>query len=119
MDLHKEFTKVSDSDVLMDACLLQFPYGIGATNERRKMQDDSFTTRSDPFEYYGHLSRMSQPVFQEPMLQLILYSLISKARILKSSRLQLRGKMDARNLAEGLNSRDVTSCINGRAMGKK
>ena len=116
LNLEKKFIKGGDSDILIDACLLQFPYGIGAMDESRLLHDGSWSDKSDLREFLDHMSRRSQPEFQTPMFQLIMYSLISKYRLLKSSRLQLRGKTDAKNLAEGLNSGDVISAINGRRM---
>ena len=115
-NLQKSFVTDGDAEVLMDACLLQFPYGIGHMNERRKLPDGSWTTKSDLIEYLQHLSRLSQPVFQTNFFQLVLYSLGCKSWLLKTSRLTLRGKTDAHNLAENLCAADVISCINGRRL---
>ncbi len=49
-DLQKEFVTEGDAEVLLDACLLQFPYGFGAMNERRKLHNGSWTTKSDLIE---------------------------------------------------------------------
>lgn len=115
-NLEQKFINDSETDLLIDACLLQFPYGVGGIAERRKLQDGSWTTKSDLCEYIQELSLNSQPQFHSTLFQLILYSLLSKQRLLKSSRLQLRGKTDAENLAQGLNAKDVISCINGRRL---
>ena len=115
-NLQRSFVSDGDAEVLMDACLMQFPYGIGHMNERRKLPDGSWTTRSDLIEYLQHLSRISQVGFQTNFFQLVLYSLGCKSWLLKTSRLTLRGKTDARNLAENLCASDVISCINGRRL---
>ena len=113
-NLKQEFMNDSEGDLLLDACLLQFPCGVGGLKERRKLQDGSWTCKSDYMEFIRELSLNSQPQFHSNLFQLILYSLASKHRLLSSSRLQLRGKTDAHNLAEGLNVKDVISCITGR-----
>ena len=118
-NLKKEYVSNVDGDLLVDSNILQFPYGIGGMNDRRELHDGSYTTRSDLDEYLQNLSLNSQPVFQRPLFQLMLYSLSCKHWLLKSSRLQLRGKTDAENLASGLNQKDVISCINGRRMRNK
>ena len=115
-NLQKEFVKDLDGDLLVDNNVLQFPYGIGGLNDRRELQDGSYTTKSDLDEFLQNLSLQSQSQFQRPLFQLMLYSMICKNWLLRSSRLQLRGKTDAENLASGLNQKDVISCINGRRM---
>jgi hypothetical protein len=78
MELQREFVKGDDSDMLINSCLLQFPYGIGGMDERRKKADGSNSTQMDLQEYLDHVSRLSQKAFQKPLFQLIMYSLISK-----------------------------------------
>ena len=115
----KKFVSDGDAEILLDACLLQFPYGVGHMNEERQLQDGSWTEKSDLIEYLQHLSKLSQPCFQTNFFQLVLYSLASKTWLLHSSRLSLRGKTDAKNLAENLTLKDVKSCINGRRLGNR
>ena len=45
VDLQKSFVMDGYTEVLMDACLLQFPYGIGHMNERRQLPDGSWTIK--------------------------------------------------------------------------
>ena len=118
-ELQQKFVQDGDADILVDACLLQFPYGIGHMRETRRLHDGSWTTKSDLLEFLQHLSKISQPVFQNNFFQLVLYSLACKTWLLSSSRLSLRGKTDAHNLAENLTLNDVTSCINGRRLGNR
>ena len=101
-ELEFNFVKETDSHVLLNSGLLQFPYGIGGMNETRLLHDGSFTTRSDPKDYLEQLSLRAQPCFQSSLSQLIMYSLLLKFQLLKASRLQMKGKTDAYNLAEGL-----------------
>ena len=76
-ELQKEFISDGDAEVLLDACLLQFPYVFGTMNERRRLHDGSWTTKSDLMEYLQHLSKLSQVQFQTNFFQLVLYSLVA------------------------------------------
>lgn len=117
MNLEKEFVRGNDSDILLNGCLLQFPYGIGALNEERKDTHGDYKEKNDLCEHLQHLSLLSLPEFHAPLFQLVMYSLISKFRLLRMSRLQLRNPMDAKAFAEGINARDVSSAIQGRRSG--
>ena len=118
-ELQQQFVTDGDADILVDACLQQFPYGIGHMKENRRLPDGSWTDRSDLLEYLQHLSTIAQPVFQTNFFQLVLYSLACKTWLLTSSRLSLRGKTTAENLANHLTVEDVKSCITGRQLGNK
>jgi hypothetical protein len=100
-NLEKKFVKESDSDQLIGACLLQFPYGVCGMDETRRKYDDSLATGAVVDEYLSHLSRLSLPCFQTRMFQLISTSMISRVRLLKQSRLQLHGDVDAQKIAAG------------------
>ena len=114
-NLRREYIE-STEDILVEANILQFPYGIGGMYDKRKLHDGSRTTKSDLDECCDEMSLNSQPQFQRPLFQLMLYSLVCKNQLLRTSRLQLRGKTTAANLASGLNQADVLCCINGRRM---
>ena len=114
-NLRREYIQ-STEDVLVEANLLQFPYGVGGMYDKRELPNGSRTSKSDLDEFVQELSLNSQPVFQRPLFQLMLCSLACKNMLLRSSRLQLRGKTDAANLASGLNEGDVLCCIGGRRM---
>ena len=109
-----EYTKDGDSNILLDACLLQFPYGIGALEERRLLHDILMTTASDLNEFLAQLSLQAQNCFQKPLFLLVLYSLLSKQRLLKSACLQLCSRTDSENLACKLEVSDVVRDISGR-----
>ena len=70
-------------------------------------------------DYLVQLSLQSQEQFQRPLFQLMLYSLLCKNELFKSSRLQLKGETDAHNLASGLNQDDIKRSIRGRRMGNR
>jgi len=119
LDLEKEYMKKGDGDLLVSACLLQFPYGIGGMDETRRKQDGSYSDYVELEPYLEHISKMSNPTFQEPMVQLITYSLISKQRLLRRARLQTKGKHDIESLANGLVASDVTTACRERAAGNR
>jgi hypothetical protein len=88
VELGKTFVHGSDGDQLISSCLLQFPYGIGGLDERRQLPDGSFTMKAHLEAFMGHLTLLSQNSFQYPMFQLVVYSLSSKLKLLRRSRLQ-------------------------------
>lgn len=117
--LEKEFVKGGDDELLLGASLLQFPYGVGGLEETRQLPKGKFSTKSRLDEYLCNLSKRADPVFQMPLFQLIMYSLKSKARLLNHSRLQLRSKTDAENIAEGFKADDLSEAIRGRRMNER
>jgi hypothetical protein len=119
VDLAREFIQGKDVDHLVDACLLQFPFGVGGMNEKRVLPGESYTDDVHLESYLEHLSRLAQPVFQEPMFQLISFTMISKLKLLKRARLQVRGDLTADALANGLDSGDLSSAIRGRRAGDR
>ena len=114
VDLQKEFVKDNDADQLTGASLLQFPFGRGGLDEVRQTKDGSSTSSPDVHKFLQHLSRLSNPEFQTPLIQLISYSMISRARLLKRSRLQVKSDKTAKDLAEGLNYEDLHETIRQR-----
>ena len=58
-------------------------------------------------------------IIPDAFVKLIAYTLISKPRLLNSSRLQLKGETNAKNLAEGLNAQDLGQAIHGRRGGNR
>ncbi len=118
-NLEKEFVKGGDDELLLGASLLQFPYGVGGLDETRQKPKGKLTTKSVLDEYLCNLSKRAAPEFQMPLFQLIMYSLKSKARLLNQSRLQLRNKTDAENIAEGFTAEDLSQAIRGRRMNER
>ena len=115
--LEKEFVRGGDDEILLGAALLQFPYGVGGLDESRLIEKGERSNKTDLSDFLIHLSKKSAPEFQTALFQLIMYSLKSKARLLKTSRLQFRNKTDAKNLAEGFNYNDLNAAIKGRKEG--
>ncbi len=58
-------------------------------------------------------------IIPDAFVKLIAYTLILKTRLLNTSRLQLKGETNAKNLAECLNSQDLAHAIHGRPGGNR
>jgi AAA domain/Helitron helicase-like domain at N-terminus len=108
-----------DDDFLVATNLLVFPYGRCGMFEDRRLKDGSLTSDCEHEGFMRHLSLVSQRVCQSQMFQLILYSQISKWRILKSSRLKLKGERTVDAIANALNSGDLSNAINARRRGDR
>jgi hypothetical protein len=67
--VEKSFVTGAKTDEFVNACLLQFPYGVGGMNDKREKPDGSFKQE---------MACVSNPTFQSPMFTLILYSLKCK-----------------------------------------
>jgi hypothetical protein len=122
LQLGSELLRGNDgTDELVMANLLQFPYGIGGLHERRIKQDGSgsYTDKVNAESFLSHLSLISQPEFQTPLFQLVMYTHVSRYRLLNRSRLQLREKRSASALASGVNVNDIRRTVTGRQRGDK
>ena len=104
---------------LVNACLLQFPYGRGGMHEQRQNGNGSFTTSTDIEEYVQHLSRISQPHFQHELFTLILYNLCMKQAMVQNAGWRVQRKCDAHALASELTMEDVSAAISTRAHGQR
>ena len=114
LNLSKDFIEGKDGDQLISSSLLQFPYGRGGLRENRTLGDGTINANAQLEPFMAHLSRLAQPIFQLPLFTLIIYSLTSKLRLLKRSRLQLRSPATIDALANGLLAKDVTQTIQSR-----
>ena len=112
----KEYAN-DDDDILVNACLRQFPYGVGGLWAMRRKYNGTVADEINVENYAQHLSRLANPTFQETMLQLVTYSLSTKNMLLRRSRLQLRGPQDVDLLANGLNTDDISNTIKQRNAG--
>jgi len=118
MELTRELLKgTSGNDELVECCLLQFPYGIGGVEEQRILSDGSFKSRLDLEEFLQHLTRLSQPVMHKPHFALVIYTLMSRIRLLNRARLQVKGKLNCDIIANGWNMEDLSRTINHRRRG--
>ena len=118
-NLEKEFVTCNDGDHLIGACLLQFPYGVGSLDEVRYTGSGQTTTKSYLPEFLDHLSRKADPLFQTSLLQLIMYSMKNKGRLLRSSCLQLKQKFDSKSLVEQFDIKDFTKAVKARRLKKR
>jgi hypothetical protein len=116
-DLSREAVRDYKDANFVRASLLQFPYGRGGLNEKRRNGNGDTTTNLDIGKYLKHLSMLSQPHFHRPLFILILYNLSIRQKMLKMSCLRLKGRETAINLASGLRSTDVDSAIQARRHG--
>jgi hypothetical protein len=108
------------SDEFLEACLLQFPYGIGGMKQRRIRSDGSYTRKKTDLEaYIKHLSKVSQPVFQRPLFTLMLYNLHMKQKLLDMAFLQVPEKIKASSIADGLTVADLTQAAEYRKQGMR
>jgi hypothetical protein len=96
---------------LVNACLLQFPYGRGGMNERRLRSDGTYTTNIDISEYIKYLSLQSQPQFHRELFTLILYNMEMKQMMVKTAGWKVRNKADANLFANDLSMADVDEAI--------
>ena len=116
-NLQKDFVKDGNSDILIATCLLQFPYGICGLDSPRQKADGSTIETVNVEDFMCHLSKKSDVCFQTPLMQLIMYSIVTRDRLLKMSRLQVKGEKTASDLANGVNYRDVEQAIHQRRIG--
>jgi PIF1-like helicase/Helitron helicase-like domain at N-terminus len=101
---------------LVDACLLQFPYGRGGLQEMRLKSDGSQSDITDMSEYVTYLSMISLPHFQNEHFTLILYNMITKHNMVKTAGWKVRNKRDATVLGMQLTIEDIDDAIeNSRA----
>ena len=77
---------------LINACLLQFPYGRGRINKDRLIEDnESWCTKNiDIDQYVAHLSKMSQPQFHYDLFCLILHNMKIKMQMVKFASYKVR-----------------------------
>jgi hypothetical protein len=116
VNLKREFVNNDNHEQLVCGNLLQFPYGRGGPSENREVVDKSIK-RVYLEKYIKHLSQKSDVVFQSPMIQLLMYSQISKVRLLEYSRLQVRGTVDASRIAESFSPGELDRTIESRRNG--
>ena len=121
LEMRNEWIKEAVHDFkdnnLVNACLLQFPYGRGGLHEVQLKGDGSITNSTDIKEYLEHLSLLSQPQFHEELFTLILYNMYMKQEMVRSAAWKVRSKVNAAFLAEELTQEDVEAAISSRANG--
>jgi Helitron helicase-like domain at N-terminus len=111
-DLLKESVRDYRDENLVNACLLQFPYGYGGMHEKRKTLTGKITESIDIQLYIEYLSRISLSQFHNGLFTLILYNMMTVQSMVRTARWQLRNKIDATMLATELTYEDVEEAIN-------
>lgn len=119
--MHTDFQKfiVPDykDDNLVNACLLQFPYGRGGINELYWDKEESFRQRVDVRDYAKALSRNSTPTCQLELFQLILYNLEQKQRMFQNACFQVRNPLRAGHIAHELTTQQVRKALGRKLRG--
>ena len=104
---------------LINACLLQFPYGRGAINERRIKNDGSITTSVDLKEYIQYLSMLSPRQFHRDLFSLILYNMYMKQMMVRKAAMKSRNEIDATLFAQDLKIEDIKDAIHAKRCGRQ
>ena len=118
-DLSKEIAADFKDSNLVNACLLQFPYGRGGIHEMRKKGDGSISDKTHIEDYVEHLTRLSQPHFHRELFTLILYNMNMKQSMVRSACWKVREKGNATAFSQELTSAEVNSALDGRARGQR
>ena len=120
-DLNKQAVHDFKDNNLINACLLQFPYGRGGINEDRLIEDNEpwHSKNIGIDEYVTHLSKISQPQFHYDLFCLILHNMKIKMQMVKFASYKVRKKVDIETFSEQLTINDVTTAIGARSNGIK
>ena len=120
-DLNKQAVHDFKDNNLINACLLQFPYGRGGINEDRFIEDNESRRSNiiDIDQYVTHLSKISQPHFHYDLFCLILHNMKIKMQMVKFASYKVRKKLDVETFSEQLTISDVTTAIGARSKGIK
>ena len=106
-DLMKEAVCDFKDNNLVNACLLQFPYGRGGMQETRMKTDGSFTSSTDVAQYVEHLSYISQRHFHHELFSLVLYNMQVKQQMVRAAGYRVRDNLSANLLAEEITADDM------------
>ena len=111
-DFQKNYVPDYKDDNLVNACLLQFPYGRGGLNECRADKiGDSFSESIDIIHYIKALSRNSQPQFHLQLFSLILYNLHQKQRMVRGASVVARDTLKAGVIAHQITTQQVRDAV--------
>ena len=117
-DLFKEAVHDYKDNNLVNACLLQFPYGEGGMHELRYRGDGSMSNKIPLEDYVEHLSKVSMPHFHHDLFTLILYNISMKQSMVQSAGWKVREKGKAEMFASELTAEDVSRAIDHKQSGK-
>jgi hypothetical protein len=116
-DLLREAVSDYKDNNLVNACLIQFPYGYGGLHEERVLHDDS-NGFMDIETYVSHVSRISRPHFNEELFVLILYNMKVKMKMVKGASWRVRQETTAALLATELCEEDIDLAVKNRNNGR-
>ena len=94
-DLNKQAVHDFKDNNLINACLLQFPYGRGRINEDRLLDNNEpwHNKNIDIDQYVTHLSKISQPQFHYDLFCLVLHNMKIKIQMVKYASYKVRKKL--------------------------
>jgi Helitron helicase-like domain at N-terminus/PIF1-like helicase len=98
-------------DNLVNACLIQFPYGRGGLNEFRLNKDGETTSINDIEQYTKYISMISLRQFHEELFTLQIYNMQMKYKMVNSAGWKIRHKLCAQLLAKQLTAQDIYDAI--------
>ena len=78
-------------------------YGRGGLDEIRRTRDNSLTNKVFVDDYVKHISMLSMPQMQRPLLQLGLSNMYLKQKLVQSVYHQISSPQQATDLLHGLN----------------
>ena len=98
-------------DNLVNACLLQFPYGRGGLNEFRLNKEGEITSINDIEQFTKYISMVSLPQFHAELFTLQIYNMQTKYTMVQSAGWRIRHKLCAQLLAQNLTAQDIYDAI--------
>lgn len=104
---------------LVNACLLQFPYGHGGLTDERVLGNSNIGTMSDILAYTTYLSMISLPQFHKELFTLQLYNMQLKFTMMKSATWKLRDKHFADFLSKEISVEDIDIGIENKRYGRQ
>ena len=121
-NIYAEVVGEYKDNVLVNACLLQYPFGRGGLEDKHydnmnKKSEYELKTHSNVIEYTEHLARLSQPQFHRSLFCLILFNLKMKQLMVRNACFKVRGKQNAEMLSEKLTQDAVDAAIHARRRG--
>ena len=113
-DLSKEIVKDYKDDNLVNACLLQFPYGFGGMNKKRLKGHGTRTNFVHVEDYVFHLSKLSLPQFHDDLFCLILYNMQMKQHMVTTAAWRVRHGLTAHVMSRELCQAHIDEFIAAR-----
>lgn len=116
-DFSRESVMDFRDNALVNACLLQFPFGRGGMHEDRLKKDGTFSVSVDADSYIEHLSRLSPPQFHRDRFTLILYNMSMRRMMLQRAFFKVRNDLTASQISTSLTEEDIANAISKKKTG--